>query len=66
MASLFHSVNDQPSEGHASQIFHAVVEENYDGLAKIFAENARNSVVSYLSMKSRWVRQQDSMARSGT
>jgi hypothetical protein len=59
MASSFHSDNDQPNESHAlpSQMFHTVVEENYDGLAKIFAENARNSVISYLSMKSRWARQ---------
>jgi len=66
MASLFHTENGQPNEPYAfpSQIFHAVVEENYDGLANIFAENARNSVISYLSMKSRWARQQDYMAKS--
>jgi hypothetical protein len=64
MAALFHNDNDQPNEPNAlpSQIFHAVVEENYDGLAKIFAENARNSVISYLS---RWARRQDYMAKAG-
>ena len=64
MASLFHNENDQPNEPNAfpSQIFHAVVEENYGSLANIFAENARNSVISHLS---RWARRQDSMTKSG-
>jgi len=63
MASLFHNENDQPNEPNAfpSQIFHAVVEENYGSLANIFAENARNSVISHLS---RWARRQDSMTKS--
>ena len=67
MASLFHGDNGRQNESRASpsKIFHAVVEEDYGGLAKTFAENARNSVISYLSMKSRWARQQDSMTKSG-
>ena len=47
------------------QIFQAVAEEDYDRLTKLFAVNARNSLVSYMSMKSRWARQQESMAKSG-
>lgn len=50
---------------YPSEIFDAVVEGNYCGLANIFAENARKSVASYLSMKSRWSRRQDSMSKSG-
>ena len=67
MTSLLHTNNIQPVEQHSlsSKVFHAVVEKNYDGLAKMFAENARNSVVSYLTMRSRWARQQDSMGKSG-
>lgn len=49
------------------QIFQAVVEKDYNGLMQIFAENARDSILSYISMKSRWARQQqDSMTKSGT
>ena len=49
------------------QIFQAVVEKDYNGLMQIFAENARDSIISYISMKSRWARQQqDSMTKSGT
>jgi hypothetical protein len=47
------------------QIFQAVVEDDYDRLTKLFAVNARNSLVSYISMKSRWARQQETMAKSG-
>lgn len=66
MAFIFHDSNGQPNENHdfRSQIYLAVVEENYGGLANIFAVNARNYVMSYLSTKSRWVRQQDSMEKS--
>mmetsp|Transcript_12128 Transcript_12128/g.28774 ORF Transcript_12128/g.28774 Transcript_12128/m.28774 type:complete len:791 (-) Transcript_12128:49-2421(-) len=66
MTSVFHTINNRPVEQRSppSQIFHAVVEKNYDGLANIFAENARNSVLSYLSMSSRWARHQDSMRKS--
>ena len=67
MTSAFQNDYSRRNEPHASppQIFQAVVEEDYDGLVKIFAENARNSVISYISMKSRWARQQDYMAQSG-
>ena len=50
---------------YQSEIFDAVVEGNYSDLANIFAENARKSVASYLNMKSRWSRRQDSMSKSG-
>ena len=54
--------HNQP--GH--QLFESVVEDDYETLVKLFATNARNSLVSYMSMKSRWARQrQDSMAKSG-
>eukprot|EP00531_Pseudo-nitzschia_arenysensis_P006712 CAMPEP_0116146026 /NCGR_PEP_ID=MMETSP0329-20121206/16936_1 /TAXON_ID=697910 /ORGANISM="Pseudo-nitzschia arenysensis, Strain B593" /LENGTH=775 /DNA_ID=CAMNT_0003641729 /DNA_START=94 /DNA_END=2421 /DNA_ORIENTATION=+ len=62
MASLVSSERDP--RVFPTEIFHAVVEENYQGLANIFAENARNSVASYLSMKTRWARRQDFMAKS--
>ena len=54
----------QSQPGH--QLFESVVEDDYESLVKLFATNARNSLVSYMSMKSRWARQrQDSMAKSG-
>jgi hypothetical protein len=55
----------QPLDNAGCLIFQAVVEEDYESLAKAFAINARNSLVSYMSMKSRWARQQESMAKSG-
>ena len=56
---------------HPSQrLFQAVVENDCDTLSKLFAINARNSVVSFMSMKSRWTRQQqqhqESLGKSGT
>jgi len=67
MTSLFQAENNQEEDEYPSspsQIFRAVVEENYDLLANFFAENARDSIMSYLSMKSRWERQEDSIAKS--
>jgi hypothetical protein len=66
--------NEQQQQQHLNlnltpphQIFQAVVEKDYNGLMQIFAENARDSILSYISMKSRWARQQqDSMTKSGT
>jgi hypothetical protein len=55
----------QTLENAGRIIFQAVVEEDYECLARTFATNARNSLVSYMSMKSRWARQQESMAKSG-
>jgi hypothetical protein len=49
----------------APQLYQAIVDDDNDRLCKIFAANARNSLVSYMSMKSRWARQQESMAKSG-
>mmetsp|Transcript_46016 Transcript_46016/g.112352 ORF Transcript_46016/g.112352 Transcript_46016/m.112352 type:complete len:956 (+) Transcript_46016:269-3136(+) len=49
---------DEEQHLHPSQrLFQAVVEDDYDTLSKLFAVNARNSVVSFMSMKSRWTRQ---------
>jgi len=66
MASAFNSGNRQRNEGQSSppKMFHAVVDADYDGLAKLFAENARDTVVSYISMKSRWARQDESMGKA--
>ena len=50
----------------ASCLFDAIVEKDYDGLVKLYAANARNSVGSYLSMKSRWAQQQENYSKSGT
>lgn len=63
-SASFRSVSARQNEVDPPRIFEAVVEKDYDGLAKIFAENARNGVSSYVSMKARWARQQDSMAKS--
>ena len=53
----------------ASCLFESLVELDYDSLLKLYAANARNSVVSYLAMKSRWAqqqqRQQEQYAKSG-
>lgn len=46
-------------------VFQAVVEEDYEGMAKLFATHARSSLCSYMSIKSRWARQQENMAKSG-
>lgn len=54
------------SQSHpAPHLYQAIVEDDHGALCKIFAANARNSIVSYMSMKSRWARQQESMAKSG-
>lgn len=46
-------------------VFQAVIKEDYKGMAKLFAAHARGSLCSYMSMKSRWARQQENMAKSG-
>jgi hypothetical protein len=46
-------------------LFEAVLEGDYDSLVKLYASNARNSVMSYLSMKSRWAQQQENYTQSG-
>lgn len=49
-----------------NDIFKTVVENDYDGLVQIVGHNACNSLVSYISMQSRWARQQeDSKTKSG-
>jgi hypothetical protein len=35
-------------------MFDLVAKRDYDGLVAIYATNAQNAVVSYLSMRSRW------------
>jgi hypothetical protein len=57
--------NYHRSEEAGPRVFQAVVEDDYEGLAQIFATHARNSLVSYMSVKSRWARQQENMAKSG-
>jgi hypothetical protein len=58
--------HEQTTHQPGHQVFQAVVEDDCENLVKVFATNARNSLVSYMSMKSRWARQrQDSMAKSG-
>jgi len=42
-----------------NDIFKTVVENDYDGLVQIVGHNACNSLVSYISMQSRWARQQE-------
>ena len=59
------NTDDNDPRSYPSEIFDAVVEGNHGGLANIFAENARKSVASYVSMKSRWSRRQDSVSKSG-
>lgn len=40
-------------------LFDAVVAKDHEALIKLYAANARNSLISYLSMKSRWAQQQE-------
>ena len=47
-------------------LYEAVVAKDYDILLKLYAVNARNSVASYLTMKSRLAQQQETYAKSGT
>lgn len=48
-----------------SCLFEATVSKDYDAIIKLFATNGRNSLVSYLSMKSRWAQQQEAYSKSG-
>ena len=68
MANLPQQTQEEQTQQHPGhQLFESVVEDDYERLVKLFAAHARNSLVSYMSMKSRWARQrQDSMAKSGT
>ena len=38
----------------ARPLFESVAQREYDALAKLFAINARNAVLSFLSMRRRW------------
>eukprot|EP00980_Cylindrotheca_fusiformis_P005290 scaffold1136_cov146-Cylindrotheca_fusiformis.AAC.3 len=46
-------------------LFEATVAKDYDAILNLFASNARNSLVSYLSMRNRWAHQQSSYSNSG-
>jgi len=46
-------------------LFDAVVANDHETLIKLFASNARNSLVSYLSMKTRWAQQQEFYGKAG-
>lgn len=80
-SSTSYRFDDEQHLLHPNQrLFQAVIDEDYEGLSQLFAVNARNSVVSFMSMKSRWARQhnnhsqhslhrhrsQDSLGKSGT
>eukprot|EP00429_Kryptoperidinium_foliaceum_P009349 CAMPEP_0176006240 /NCGR_PEP_ID=MMETSP0120_2-20121206/2619_1 /TAXON_ID=160619 /ORGANISM="Kryptoperidinium foliaceum, Strain CCMP 1326" /LENGTH=721 /DNA_ID=CAMNT_0017338971 /DNA_START=62 /DNA_END=2224 /DNA_ORIENTATION=- len=45
-------------------LFESVVAKDHDALIRLYASNARNSLVSYLSVKSRWARQQEFYSKS--
>ena len=52
--------------GHAAvMLFDAVVANDHEALIKLYAANARNSLLSYLSMKSRWAQQQERYTKAG-
>jgi hypothetical protein len=55
-----------PLAGHpATMLFDAVVADDHEALVKLYATKARNSLVSYMSMKSRWAQQQELYTKSG-
>lgn len=55
-----------PLLGHpASLLFDAVVAKDHEGLIQIYAVNARNSLISYMTMKSRLARQQEFYGNAG-
>jgi len=53
-----HHGPDAPSkrtmEPVSQALFEGVAHRDYDSLSRLFATNARNAVVSYLSMRQRW------------
>ena len=60
------TTNATPVVGHpAVALFQSVVDKDYDGLVTLYASHARNSLVSYASMRSRWAHQQESYTKSG-
>lgn len=59
--NMNNSVTDHPATG----LFQSVIDRDYDGLHRLYAANARNSVVSYLSMKSQWTQRQENYTKSG-
>lgn len=56
-----------PLAGHpAALLFDAVVAKDHEALVQLYAANARNSLISYLSMKARLARQQEFYSNAGT
>ena len=52
--------------GHASvMLFDAVVANDHEALITLYAATARNSLMSYQSMKSRWAQQQERYTKAG-
>lgn len=49
----------------ASLLFDAVAAKDHEALIKLYAANARNSLVSYMSMKIRLARQQELYSNAG-
>jgi len=49
-----------------SLLFYAVAAKDHEALIKVYATNARNSLVSYMSMKNRLARQQEFYSSAGT
>lgn len=55
-----------PVVGHpGTMLFDAVVANDHEALVKLYAANARNSLASYMSMKSRWAQQQEFYTKAG-
>ena len=53
--------------GHpASLLFDVVAAKDHEALLKIYAANARNSLLSFMSMKVRLARQQEFYSNAGT
>ena len=47
-------------------LFEAVVQKDYESLVHLYATNARNAVLSYLSMRRRWApTSNDNNSRAG-
>jgi hypothetical protein len=53
------------NSGHPGAcLFEATAAKDCDAIVKLYATNARNSLASYLSMKSRWA-QQEAYSKAG-
>ena len=55
-----------PLVGHpGTMLFEAVVANDHETLINLYATSSRNSLVSYLSMKSRWAQQHEFYTNAG-